>query len=193
MAYLSLVDKAQEILGQVIQPGDYVIDATVGNGYDTLFLADTVGDTGHVLGLDIQPDSLENTTLVLQQKNLQHRATLLLQNHAHIDECLPKAMQHRIKAVMFNLGYLPGSDKTVVTRAQSTLRALSASLSHLLPGGVMSIVAYRGHAGGQQEADAVLQWSLQLAANRYAVRTYKPPTTSVNAPILLIIKRCSIL
>jgi predicted methyltransferase len=192
MAYLSLVDKAQEILGQVIQPGDSVIDATVGNGYDTVFLANAVGETGHVLGLDIQPESLENARRVLQQKKLQHRVTLLLHNHASVDECVPQAMQHRIKAVMFNLGYLPGGDKSVVTRSQSTTTALSSILPHLVPGGVLSIVAYRGHAGGQEEADAVLQWSSRLALeDRYAVHIHKPPTLSDKAPFLLIVKHQS--
>jgi predicted methyltransferase len=191
MAYLSLVDKAQEILGQVIQPGDSVVDATVGNGLDTVFLANAVGDTGHVFGLDIQPESLENARRALQEKNLQHRVTLLLQNHARIDECIPQAMRHRIKAVMFNLGYLPGGDKSVITCAQSTLTAVSAVLPHLLPGGVLTVVAYRGHAGGQEEANAVLQWSSRLDLDRYAVHTYQSPTLSEKAPILLIVKRCS--
>jgi predicted methyltransferase len=189
MTYLSLVDKAQHILAELIRPGDTVIDATVGNGNDTVFLAKAVTQTGHVLGFDIQQQSLQNARNMLQQHNLQHRVTLFLQSHADLNDCIPKPMQHRIKAVMFNLGYLPGSDKAVVTRAESTVSALRAALPHLLPGGVISILAYRGHPGGEQETRAVLEWSSHLDNDKYAVDTIEPPALSEKTPLLVIIKR----
>lgn len=185
MAYLSLVDKAQEILAQVIQPGDFVIDATVGNGYDTMFLAKAVGDTGQVLGFDVQPQAIENARRLLHEENLHHRVKLLLQSHSDWNHYIPDIP---IKAVMFNLGYLPGGDKSVTTNAQSTFTALNSVLPRLQSGGAISVIAYRGHAGGAHEAGAVVQWSLRLDPAKYTVETIQSPTSSDKAPVLIIIK-----
>lgn len=189
MAYVSLVDKAQQNLAEVIQEGDMAIDATVGNGHDVLFLAKAVGSTGHVLGLDIQADAIENARARLQQENLHPRVELLMQDHADLDRCMPETMKHRIKAVMFNLGYLPGSDKSVITHRESTLQALDAVLSHLVPGGVISIIAYRGHSGGQDESRAVSDWSSRLDKANYTVQFINAQTVSDTAPMLVIVRR----
>ena len=41
--------------------GDIVVDGTVGNGNDTVFLAKLVGPTGKVYGFDIQKEAIERT------------------------------------------------------------------------------------------------------------------------------------
>lgn len=185
------MDKTREILAPVIKPGDIVIDATVGNGYDTLFLANAVGSTGQVLGFDVQPQALENTRLMLEQHNVRQRVTLFLHNHADLADCIPPAGKRRIRSVMFNLGYLPRGNKSVITQASSTLTALDAVLPHLRPGGVISIVAYRGHPGGEQETEAVAAWSSRLAAADYGVDHFTPRNASGKAPLLIIIRRNS--
>lgn len=187
MAYISVVDMAQDVMAQAIRGGDKVIDATVGNGHDTVFLAKAVGDSGHVLGFDVQPEAIDNTRKRLQQQNLAHRVTLFLQDHAGMSECIPQGMKNCIKAVMFNLGYLPGGDKSRVTNVQSTLPALDAVLPQLMPGGVVTIVAYSGHTGGAVETNAVLYWSSHLDQT-YTVEVFKPPGTAAIAPLLVIIK-----
>ena len=189
MVYISLTDKAQQILATVIQEGDIAIDATVGNGHDTLFLAKAVGSTGHVLGFDVQVDAIANTRKQLEQLNLQDRVTLFLQDHADLNAQIPVVMQHRVKAVMFNLGYLPGSDKSIITHSQSTLQALSAVLPHLVSGGMITLVAYRGHSGGLDETHAVIDWCAQLPKNQYDVEFIKSPTGSEKTPILITVKR----
>jgi predicted methyltransferase len=189
MAYISLTDKAQQIIADVLQEGDIAIDATVGNGHDTVFLAKAVGSTGHVFGFDVQSESIANTRKQLQQQNLQQRVTLFQQDHADLAACIPDSMKTRIKAVMFNLGYLPGGDKSLVTRDHSTLQALNAVLPHLLPGGVITIVAYRGHSGGQDETRAVRDWCTQLDKLSYTVELFNSLAESETAPILMVIKR----
>jgi len=191
MTYVSLVDQAQEFLRGEIHPGDKVIDATVGNGYDTVFLASAVGDTGEVLGFDVQEQALENTRHVLQQKNLQHRVRLLLQSHADMAEHISENMQGRIKAVMFNLGYLPGSDKSVTTRSPATVIALKNALSQLVPGGAITVIAYRGHRGGAEETQEVLDWSSRLDPTFYTVQVITPPASSELSPLLIVIKKYS--
>ncbi|WP_309400283.1 class I SAM-dependent methyltransferase [Cerasicoccus maritimus] len=156
-----LTQVAHEQLASAILPGDYVIDATAGNGHDTLFLAERVGRTGVVLGIDRQPDALRSTGKRLNEAGCAEQVRLALGNHADMLEFLPGNWRHRVKAVVFNLGYLPGSDKEVITTAESTREALDASLQLLQPRGVLSILVYRGHDGGHAEEEMIQAWLQQ--------------------------------
>lgn len=149
---------AQERLGGIVQPGDTAVDATVGNGHDTLFLAQRVGPQGQVWGFDVQAQALQTAGDQLHAAGFAPRVQLIQQGHQHLSDVLPDRVRGHVAAVMFNLGYLPGSDKRLTTQADTTLTALHASLAWLRPGGVLSVLAYRGHAGGLQEADRVLDW-----------------------------------
>ena len=147
-----------ELLADVIQPGELAIDATVGNGHDTLFLAQQVGADGQVQGFDIQQTALDSARQRLQEAGAATQVQLHLQGHQHMQQRVPGDWAGKVAAITFNLGYLPGSDKQAITCAEHTLAALDQSLALLRVGGVLSILAYRGHSGGQQEADAVTAW-----------------------------------
>jgi len=133
-----------------------------GNGHDTAFLAQHTGDSGHVYAFDIQHQAIENTQRRLQQLELDQRVTLIKDSHEHFLTHLPVSYQGQISVIMFNLGYLPGSDKNCITRTASTLKALNQSLHLLNAGGALSVMLYPGHAGGQEETDAVLGWGSKL-------------------------------
>jgi predicted methyltransferase len=177
----ALTARAQQRLAEVLQEGDYAVDATVGNGHDTLFLARQVGATGHVWGFDIQADAIAGAREQLLALGLQRRVTLLQRGHQELAEALPAEVHGRLAAVMFNLGYLPGSDKRVTTQAGTTLAALVAARAQLRPGGLLSVLAYRGHPGGQQEADAVAAW---LARSDLQVEVAESP-----GPVLYLARR----
>ncbi len=149
----SLTQLAQSIIRRVLRPGDSAIDATAGNGHDTLFLAQLVGETGAVIAIDRQPEAIAATQGRLSQECIGH-VTLRQADHSMELRRLADE-QVRAKAIMFNLGYLPGSDKTVTTAAQSTVTAIRAAQDLLGPGGVMTVIAYRGHIGGKEEASAI--------------------------------------
>lgn len=134
------------------------MDATVGNGHDTCFLAEQVGEHGRVLGLDIQEAALRVTRSRLEQAGLADRVTLVQSGHERLERVLPEAMRGRLRVVMFNLGYLPGGDHALVTKPETTLTALSVALGHLLPDGVISLMVYRGHSGGDEEYRAIEEW-----------------------------------
>lgn len=153
-----LTHLAHELLSPVIGPGDQVVDATVGNGHDTCFLAECVSETGRVLGLDIQESALRVTRSRLDQAGLGDRVELVQSGHEGLERLLPGAMRGRLRAAMFNLGYLPGGDHNLVTRPDTTLTALSVTLAHLLPDGLISVMIYRGHAGGDEEYRAIEEW-----------------------------------
>lgn len=136
-------------LKEALREGAYGVDATVGNGYDTLFLAHEVGPQGHVLGFDVQKVALTNATEMLRFAGLLNRVTLVLASHEELRRYLPPGQQ--ITVAMFNLGYLPRGDRRIITRPPSTLTALSTVLTHLELAGRVTILSYRGHGGGEEE------------------------------------------
>lgn len=138
-------------LSQKILPGDHVLDGTAGRGRDTLFLAECVGKTGRVYSFDIQEAAIAETRKLLQKNFLVPRVTLYLMDHAKISEIITAPL----KAAIFNLGYLPGSDHSIVTSPNSTLSALKGTLRLLSPDGILALTVYQGHQGAKEEAKAV--------------------------------------
>lgn len=172
--FLNVSQLAHFFVATVLQPGEAAIDATVGNGYDTVFLARQVGDTGRVFGFEVQLEALEKARKRLRMAGLEARVTLFGESHAHMATALAKVWHGRISVVMFNLGYLPGGhDRSCITRPETTLPALNAAVQLLRPGGLITVVAYPGHPGGAEEAESVRAWAATLDATHYAASTYR--------------------
>lgn len=181
---LRVTDMAQLLLSQRLNEGDVVVDATVGNGHDTLFLADQVGPAGRVIGFDVQKIALEHTA-----ERLGERAHIRLVHAGH--EMLAEYMDDtnaQLAAVMFNLGYLPGADRTVTTRVNTTLAALRQGLALLAVGGLITIVLYPGHVEGAEEAQSVLEFA-QILQDDFAVSRYHRVNALKPAPDLIVIER----
>jgi ubiquinone/menaquinone biosynthesis C-methylase UbiE len=184
MTNLSLTDSAKAFIAEAIAPGDRAIDATLGNGHDCLFLAQCVGAQGLVFGFDIQPQAIAASRQRLAQAGLLERVRLIEGSHANLGEQLD---QTTLAAAMFNLGYLPGGEKSLTTRASSTLQALNQCAERLRPGGRMSILAYTGHPGGLTEAEAVETWIKGLPSAVWRVESIRP-TSRKAAPQLTCIE-----
>ncbi len=176
---------AHQAIGDVLRTGDLAIDATAGNGHDTVFLAARVGPAGHVFAFDVQAEALSNTRERLESTGGLAWTSLIHASHAEMDRHISKPCHGRIRAVMFNLGYRPGSDKSVVTRPATTIAALDRATKLLMPGGRLSIVAYPGHVGGMEETFAVMEWIEQLPSQGYL--STPEPARSQRAPRLLIV------
>jgi len=161
---------SKRLLAKALGPGDVAVDATAGNGHDALFLAGLVAPAGVVHCFDIQTGALARTRALLEGAGLGHAARFHATGHEHLLMNLPGEHCGRIRAVVFNLGYLPGGDESVVTRPETTLAALDASRLVLARGGVISAVCYTGHPGGEAEAQRVQAWgeSLEFASWRTA-------------------------
>lgn len=151
MPFPRVTSFAHDLVATFVKEGDHVIDATVGNGHDARFLAALVGPSGRVDGFDLQPEAIDATRRILAD---MPQVVLHCLGHEH----LARIVSGPVTAVMFNLGYLPSGDKTVITRPETTLAALEASWDLLKPGGVLSVVVYPGHAGGLEESIAVESW-----------------------------------
>ena len=175
---------AQERVAAVVRPGDLVVDATVGNGHDTLFLARLVGPDGKVVGFDVQPRALLATRERLHAAGQESPVTLVAAGHERMADHLDVSRHGLLQAAMFNLGYLPGSDKTVTTGAGNTIKALETAWRALAPGGLLSVLCYRGHPGGLHEYEAVRTWAAQLPAATAQVETVESP-----GPVLVLVKR----
>jgi len=172
-------------VSRVVKPGDTVIDATVGNGHDTLFLADLVGPAGRVYGFDIQQEAVTRTAAALAQAGLEGAASL----HACCHSTLQEYVSGEVSACMFNLGYLPSGDKSIITQAQSTISALEQALQLLAASGLITIMCYPGHDGGQSECLAVEAWAQSLPTPDHLVMKVQPHNTIKAAPYLLAIQR----
>ena len=155
---MRLVDIAQETVLAHIAPGDTVIDATAGNGYDTAFLAQAVTATGRVFAFDIQPQAINNCEQLLHEKQLSKQVKLCLTGHENLLSELKSNNHRTIKTAMFNLGYLPNSDQKITTSPDHTLSALKQAWSIIEDGGIISVISYRGHQGGKNEYQQVVQF-----------------------------------
>ena len=142
----SAIAQMRTILLDLPLKDQIVIDATAGNGKDTLFLAQTVGCEGKVYAFDIQQQALANTRNLLEQ---HHITWYQLINDSH--ENIEKYHIDQPAAIVFNLGYLPGGNHAITTQAHSTLIAVKKSLSMLKVGGILTIIVYPGHESGKQE------------------------------------------
>lgn len=139
-----------ELAARTLSPGDTAVDATAGNGHDTVCLARAVGPQGRVYAYDVQPEALERTGQRLVQEGLRDRVVLVPASHEDLTAAGPEAA-----LVIFNLGYLPGASRTVTTRPAATLRALRAAMRILQPGGLILLTVYPGHPAGRGEDRAL--------------------------------------
>lgn len=176
---------AKEIIEGVLTQGTTAVDATMGNGNDTQWLCELVGESGHVYAFDVQPEAVERTKSRLEQAGLLERASLFCQSH----EFIADVVKEPVDAVVFNLGWLPGAEHGVTTRTETTLKAVEASLRVLKKGGVTTVCVYPGHEEGAREREALLSWAGALDGRQYDVvyKTYL--NQPKNPPCLIAIQK----
>ncbi|GAA0436847.1 class I SAM-dependent methyltransferase [Lentibacillus halophilus] len=179
---------AHHLLSESITGGDTVIDATCGNGNDTVFLSKTVGTNGHVYGFDIQEQAIIHTRDRLAREQLTN-ATIIHDSHSNFIHHIPVDRLTRLGGAIFNLGYLPGSDKTVITNSETTILAMEGILSHLKQNGLIVLVIYHGHKGGDQEKEHLLHYVSLLDQTYYHVLYYGFINQKNEPPFILAIQK----
>ena len=177
---------AHQILRPLIRSGDSVIDATAGNGYDTIFLAECVGSSGKVVAFDIQEAAIASAKSRIIAAGWIQRVDFFQQSHVQM---VDHSAVESIALIMFNLGYLPGEDHAVTTESAETLRALRIAVGLLKPGGVISVICYPGHTSGAVEAAAVEIWATSLAVSGWRIAKYGAVGTRRPAPFLLLVSK----
>jgi len=214
---LSLLELAHASVERAVAPGSLVVDATAGNGNDTIFLAKLVGSAGLVLAFDIQPEALKNTRAALEKADLTARVRLFLTGHENITACLQNnappppvgqlaasltaqsppdparylSARPQVSAAMFNLGFLPGGEKEISTRPSTTLAALIGLLPAMLPGALLSIHCYSGHDGGKEESKAVQDWAARQPEKLWRIYRYETLNKKRGAEHLILMERQS--
>lgn len=181
-----ILNYAHHLLESSVSPGELVVDATCGNGNDTLFLAKLVGDEGKVLAFDIQEQAIKATEALLE-KEKQSNVTLIQDSHALISNYLKQGEE--VAGAIFNLGYLPRSDKAIITKSTSTLQALEKLLERLKKKGLIVIVVYHGHEGGKEEKTALIEYVTQLEQKEYHVLQYQFINQKNDPPFILAIEK----
>ena len=76
----------------------------------------------------------------------------------------------------------------VVSNAASTVRSLRAALPLVRIGGLITIVAYRGHQGGEEETNAITELVTDLPIAQWRVFSHVPLNTTTG-PVLFSIYR----
>ena len=179
-----LLDIAKILLNQAkIRTDSVLVDFTMGNGHDTLYLCSLVPD-GTVYAFDIQEQALINTKARLDDAEVTAKTVLIQDSHSNAKNYI----SGEIDAGMFNLGYLPGGDKSVHTMHESTLMAVRGAVNMLKKGGILVISVYPGHDEGKIEGDMLLDMLSEYDKKLYSVSCFYM-VNSPDAPFVIAVER----
>ena len=184
--YINKITEVNKIfLDKIVQKGDIVIDATMGNGYDTIYLGNLVGENGKVYAFDVQEEAIKSTKKKVERDNMTDRVELILDGHQNLD----KYVKEEVSCVVFNLGYLPRAKHVVITKPDTTLEAIKKSLKLLKPNGIISIAANIGHEDGLEEKNYICEYSDDLNQNEFNVLHMQFTNQINNPPQLILIEK----
>ncbi len=176
---------SKKYIEQYLKEGQIALDATVGNGNDTIIMADKVGSQGKVYGFDIQKIAINNTEKVLKRNNLLDRVKLIEDSHENIN----KYIFEKLDFIIYNLGYLPNGDKNIITKVDSTVKSIKHSLDLLNNNGLLLINSYVGHEGGLDENLEIENLLRDLNQKNFNVLKNGFLNQKNNPPILYIIEK----
>ena len=159
---LDLLELHKRFILNHLKEGDTAVDFTMGNGYDTAFLSKTVGEGGRVYSFDIQQQALDSAEKNLKELGCPKNYTLIKDSHHKVLDYV----KGPIKAGMFNLGYLPGGDKSITTMRETTMPAIEAAISLLDTDSVLNVAVYPGHAEGDAEGKMICEYLSTLDRRR---------------------------
>lgn len=190
MKFDSPIHLAHAYWKDYLTAGDTAIDATCGNGHDTLFIANCcISETkGKLYSIDIQKQALEQARTLLSKalpKRSLERVVFIQGCHSHF----PKEIAARtVKLIVYNLGYLPGGDKNVTTSFETTLRSIEEAMTLITNDGLISITCYPGHPAGKIEQGKILELVKQLDPWKW-ISCHHVWTNRNQAPSLILLQR----
>ncbi len=166
-----------------LHAGDVAVDFTMGNGHDTEFLCRTVGEGGRVYAFDIQAAAVESTARRLQEVGCPQNYTLIHDSHHNVKQYVKEP----IKAGMFNLGWLPGGDKSITTLRETTLPALADAIDLLDRDAVLNVAVYPGHDEGDAEGKLICDYLSGISRHRICATKVKI-LNSPTSPYFIVIE-----
>jgi SAM-dependent methyltransferase len=188
----SHLELAHDYWRRLLQPGDLAIDATAGNGQDTLFIAKLLVKNGNGLkkqlfAIDIQPKAIAASKKLLEE-NLPTQMDLIEWITASHEVFPSQITPESVKLIVYNLGYLPGGDKSLTTMLGSTLESIKNALTLLTAGGALSITCYPGHPEGKKEEESLLEFAKTLNPRQWSVLFHRYMNREASPSLLLIVK-----
>lgn len=186
------LDLVHNYLSRVLKKGDCAIDATCGNGHDTLFLVEQclTENEGYILSMDIQRDALQAAEKKISEffpKEIEKRVTFFHGCHSNFPITLIK---NPIKAIVYNLGYLPGGDKSITTHANTTIQSIEAACDLIDNNGIISITCYPGHPEGLIEEELILNYISKLSSFDWNCCYHQWPNRR-KSPSLVLLQKCN--
>ncbi|WP_314342798.1 class I SAM-dependent methyltransferase [Simonsiella muelleri] len=178
---------AHSLLSGCLKTGDIAVDGTMGNGNDTLFLAQLVGETGKVYAFDIQAAALLATERRLREADVLTRVSLIQVGHENLAQYVPQ----NVAAAVFNFGYLPRGNHAITTLPETSLQAIQSALNLLKINGLLVLVVYHGHEMGKLESHAINHFVEQLPQNAFRVLRYEFVNQANCPPYILAIEKLS--
>lgn len=180
----SLVTEAHKTIQPYLSAQSISIDATMGNGHDCLYLA---RHSHKVYAFDVQKEAIMTTRARLEKNNCIDKVSLIHASHETMHSLIPQG--EKADAILFNLGYLPHANATIITQKKSTIAALKHASELLSTQGIISILAYPGHSGGQAEMQAIVHWYKQLDSSHFAISIIRSMHEKINSPRLFTIQK----
>ncbi len=180
----SLVTEAHKTTQPYLSKQSIGIDATMGNGHDTLFLAK---NSHKVYAFDIQKSALTATHQRLESSHCLDKVNLIQAGHETMLQHI--SSEEEADAIVFTLGYLPHADPTIITQEKHTITALNQALQLLSEKGTISILAYPGHSGGKLEMQAIIHWYEHLDSSRFVICIIRSMQEKTNSPRLFTIQK----
>lgn len=187
------LEAAHKRWAEIVKPGDIVIDATCGNGHDTLLLAKLAltESLGIVYAVDIQSQAIEMTRSYLQS-HLSHelfkRVKFIKSCHSQFPKEIPSSS---VKLIVYNLGYLPGGDKAFTTMLETTQQSINSAMELIQEGGLICITCYPGHAEGQKEEEALINFVSTLDSQKWEC-SHQRWVNRPKSPTLILMKKITL-
>ena len=177
------LDAAHALWQKILHENDIAIDATAGNGHDTLVLSRLI-KTGTLYAIDIQAEALKKTKEKIEKENPHYEQVAYINaSHATFPDTIAK---NSVRLIVYNLGYLPGGDKSLTTKTSSTLTSLENAIDLLMQGGALSLMLYPGHEEGEKEAKAVVEFAKNLPQTKWEVTHHTHPDNPKSPSLLWI-------
>lgn len=181
---INLLEIEKNFLIPHIKKGGVAVDFTMGNGHDTLWLSEAMGESGKVYAFDIQPQALESSRRLLEAENAPKNYTLILDSHSNVMDYVSE----KICVGMFNLGFLPGGDKSITTKRETTMVAIRAAIDLLDDDGALLIAVYPGHAEGTIEGELIEEELSKLNRKELCASKFKI-VNSPTSPFFFVVER----
>ena len=182
---MSLTTLAQTLIKEKFDRINYAVDATCGNGNDTLFLANLCKKDGMVYSFDVQEEALDKAEKLINTNT--RPASVMFVNTGH--ENMEKVIKPKVDVVMFNLGFLPNSDSYICTKPETTIPALKSAINILRESGMLTVLCYPGTEEGRMETDEVIKWLNKLDKNELEISEHLSEKPDETTPVLYVVEK----